>query len=154
MNSSLIRGNTILVLMCHDTCENFSAGKVLVSIFFGSRRHPPHSLSSKGPKCERRVLLISAGAVEGHFEGKTPREYHYGGLVLAQQCPGSPGTCDPEETAYLGFQYLDNLLHSPDLAPSDYHLFPGLKKTIESSPFFFRRRGQCCRGELVGWKTY
>ena len=38
--------------------------------------------------------------------------------------------------AYLGFQCLDHPPYSPDLAPSDYHLFPGLKKPIESSPFF------------------
>ena len=30
--------------------------------------------------------------------------------------------------AYLGFQYLDHPPYSPDLAPSDYLLFPGLKK--------------------------
>jgi len=30
--------------------------------------------------------------------------------------------------AYLGFQCLDHPPYSPDLAPSDYHLFPGLKK--------------------------
>ena len=39
---------------------------------------------------------------------------------------------------------------SPDLAPSDYHLFPWTEKTIERSPFFVRRVGHCCRGELVG----
>jgi len=41
--------------------------------FLRSRRHPSHSLSSKGPNYQRGVLLISAGASEGHFEGKTPR---------------------------------------------------------------------------------
>jgi len=35
-------------------------------------------------------------------EGKTPREGHQGGLVLARQCPGSPGTCNPEETGLPG----------------------------------------------------
>jgi len=48
------------------------------------------------------VLLISAGTIEGHFEGKTLREGHQGGLVLAQQCPGSLGTCNPEETGLPG----------------------------------------------------
>jgi histone-lysine N-methyltransferase SETMAR len=33
-----------------------------------------------------------------------------------------------KELAYLGFQSLDHPPYSPDLAPSDYHLFPGLKK--------------------------
>jgi len=37
---------------------------------------------------------------------------------------------------YLGFQCLDHPPYSSDLAPSDYRLFPGLKKTIETSPFF------------------
>ena len=64
--------------------------------FLGSRRHPPHSLPSKGPNYQHRVLIISAGAIEGHFEGKTPWEGHQGGLVLARQCPGSPVTCNPE----------------------------------------------------------
>jgi len=40
--------------------------------------------------------------MEGHFEGKTPREDHQGGFVLARQCPGSPGTCNPEETGLTG----------------------------------------------------
>ena len=33
-----------------------------------------------------------------------------------------------KKLAYLGFQCLDHPPYSPDLAPSDYHLFPGLKK--------------------------
>jgi len=37
--------------------------------------------------------------------------------------------------AYLGFQCLDHPPYSPVLAPSDYHLFPGLKKTIGRSLF-------------------
>ena len=38
----------------------------------GSRWHPPHSVSSRGPNYQRGVLLVSAGEIEGHFEGKTP----------------------------------------------------------------------------------
>jgi histone-lysine N-methyltransferase SETMAR len=36
-----------------------------------------------------------------------------------------------KKLAYLGFQCLDHPPYSLDLAPSDYHLFHGLKKTIE-----------------------
>ena len=35
------------------------------------------------------------------FEEKTPREGHQGYLVLAQ-CPGSLGTCNPEEYGLPG----------------------------------------------------
>ena len=70
--------------------------------FLGSRRNHPHCLYSKGPNYQCGVLLISAGAMEGHFEGKMPQEGHQGGLVLEWQCPGSPGTCNPEETGLPG----------------------------------------------------
>ena len=60
-----------------------SAGKVLASIFLGSRRHLPNLLSSEGPNYQRGVLVISAGTIEGYFEGKTPQEGHKVGLVLA-----------------------------------------------------------------------
>jgi hypothetical protein len=33
-----------------------------------------------------------------------------------------------KELAYLGFYYVDHPPYSPDLALSDYNLFPGLKK--------------------------
>jgi histone-lysine N-methyltransferase SETMAR len=33
-----------------------------------------------------------------------------------------------KKLAYLGFHCLDHPTYSPDLAPSGYHLFPGLKK--------------------------
>jgi len=60
-----------------------------------------------------------------------------------------------KKLAYLGFQCPYQTPYSPDLAPSDYHLFPGLKKkTIESSPFFVRRGVHCCRGDLVGRTTF
>ena len=34
-----------------------------------------------------------------------------------------------KKLAYLGFQCLDHPPYSPDLAPSDYYLFSGRKKT-------------------------
>jgi len=118
--------------------------------FLGSRQHPPHWLSSKGPNYQRGVLLISTGAIEGYFEGKTPPEGQKGCLVLARQCPGSPGTCNPEETALPALP----VSWSPTLfsGSGPVGLPPVLwtDKTIESSPFFVRRGGHCCRGDLVG----
>ena len=119
--------------------------------FLGSRRHPRHWLSSKDPNYQRRVLLISVGANEGHFEEKTPREVHQVGLVLARQCPGSLGNGNPEDT---GLPELA-LSRSPTLfsgsGPVELPPVPWTeKKKIESSPFFVRRGGHCCRGDLVG----
>jgi len=45
--------------------------------FLESRQLPPHCLSSKGPNCQRGVLLIFAGAIEGTMkEKRRPREGH------------------------------------------------------------------------------
>ena len=136
-----------IISECKNTLENFSLR------FLGSRRHPTHWLSSKRPNYQRGVLLIFAGSIEGHFGGKTPREVHQGGLVLVRQCPGSPDTGNPEETGLPGLPVSYRPPCSPDLAPSDYHLFPGLKITMESWPFFFRRGSHFCRGDPVGWKN-
>ena len=40
-----------------------------------------------------------------------------------------------KKLVYLGFQYLDHSPYSPDLAPSNYHLFPGLKKHLKDRYF-------------------
>jgi len=40
-----------------------------------------------------------------------------------------------EKLAYLGFQCLDHPPYSPDLAPLDYHPFPGLKKQLKDRHF-------------------
>jgi len=74
-------------------------------------------------------------------------------LFLNDNAPAHRALATQKKLAYLGFQYLDHPPYSPDLAPSDYHLFPGLKKTIHRSPYFIRCEGNFCRGDLVGRKS-
>ena len=73
-----------------------------------------------------------------------------GVLFLHDNAPAHRALASQKRLAYLGFQCLDHPPYSPDLAPSNYRLFPWLKKTIEGSPFFVRRGGHYCRGDLVG----
>ena len=40
-----------------------------------------------------------------------------------------------KKLGYLGFQYLEHPSYSLDLAPLDYHLFPGLKKQLKGRHF-------------------
>ena len=82
------------------------------------------------------------------------REGHQGGLVLARQCAGSLGTCNPEEN---GLPVLP-VSSSPNLfsgsGPVGLPPVPWTEKTTEMSPFFVRRGGHCCRGDLVGRTTF
>ena len=87
-------------------------------------------------------------------EKRRPRECRQGGLVLPRQCPGSPGTCNPEENGIPGLP----MSWSPTLfsgsGPVGLRPVPWTEKTIERSPFFVRRGGHCCRGDLVDGQRY
>ena len=79
------------------------------------------------------MLRNSAGAIEGHFEGKTPRDGHQGVIFLHNNAPAHRALTNQKK--HLGFQCLDHPPYSPDLAPSDYHLFSGLKKQLKGRHF-------------------
>jgi len=54
---------------------------------------------------------------------------------LHGNAPAHQALATQKKLAYLGFQCLDHLPYSPDLTPSDYHLFPGLKKQLKGRHF-------------------
>jgi len=54
---------------------------------------------------------------------------------LHDNAPAHRALATQKKLAYLGFQCLDHPPYSPVLAPSDYHLFPGLKKQLKVCHF-------------------
>jgi len=58
-----------------------------------------------------------------------------GVLFLHDNAPARRALATQKKLAYLGFQCLDHTPNSSDLAPSDYHLFPGLKKQLKDRHF-------------------
>jgi len=119
--------------------------------YLGSRRHCPHWLSSKWPNYQRGVLLISAGAIEEHFEGKRGGNITKGVLFLHDNAPAHWALA-------IGLPELP-MSWSPTLfsgsGPVGLPPVPWTeKRTIEMSPFFVRRWGHCCRGDLVGRTTF
>jgi len=82
-------------------------------------------------------------------EKRRPREGHQGALVLARQCPGSPGTCNPEETGLPGLPVSSSPTLFSESGPIGLPPIPWTEKTIVKSPFFVRRGGHFCRGDLV-----
>ena len=139
--------------------QNISSAKIRWKIshlnFLGSRRYLPHWLSSKRPNYQRGVLLISVGAIEGHFEEKTPQ----GGKVIK-------GVLFLHDNV-LAQRELASQRNWPTWASSILINNPILRiwlrrtttgsldwKRTERSPFFFRHGGHCCRGDLVGRTTF
>jgi len=117
---------------CKTLLEKFSP-------FLGSRHPPPHSLSSKGPNYQHGVLLISAGEMKDILKEKCRGKVTKGVLFLHNNALAHRALATQKKLAYLGFQCLDHPPYSPDLAPSDYHLFPGLKKQLKGHYFSSHR---------------
>jgi hypothetical protein len=69
------------------------------------------------------LVLISAGAVEGHFKRKMPRKVTKGVLFLHNNVSANWALATQKKP------------YSPDLTPSDYHLLPGLKKELKGCHF-------------------
>jgi len=98
--------------------------------FFGIKTETLNSslISSKWRNYQRGVLLIHAGVIQGHYilKEKHRGKVTEGGLVLHGNAPAHRALATHKKLAYLGFHLLEHLPYSLDLAPSDYHLLPGL----------------------------
>jgi len=106
-----------------------SAGKVLASIFWDQDFILLIDYITKGQTINAEYyssLLVQLKDILK--EKRLPREVHQGGaLFLHDNAPAPRALANQKKLAYLGFQCLEHPPYSPDLAPSDYHLFPGLK---------------------------
>ena len=131
-----------------------SVGKDLASIFWDQDGILLIDYLPKGQTINAEYYSSLLVQLKDILKENTPREGHQGGLVLARHCPGSPGTCNPEET---GLPELPLSL-SPTLfsgsGPIGLPPVPWTEKTIERSPFFVRCVGHCCRGAQVGRTTF
>jgi len=92
---------------------------------------------------------MSTEAIEVHFVRQMWLEVHHSGLVLVRKCPGSPGTCNPDQT---GLPWLP-LSSSPTLffgsGPVGLPPVHWTGKYIENTQFFVGSVGHCCRGDLI-----
>ena len=127
-----------------------SAGKVLTSIFWDHDGILLIDYLPKGQTINSSLLVHLKNILKEKRHGKITEVV----LFLHDNALAHRALATVKELDYLGFQCLDHPPYSPDLARSDYHLFPGLKKTIERSPFFVRRGGHYCRRDLVGRTTF
>jgi len=104
-----------------------SIGKVLASIFWDQ---DGTILTDYLPKCQTinaeyysSLLVQLKDILKGKLRGKVTK----GVLFLHNNALAHRALATQKKLAYRGFQCLDHPPYSPDLAPLDYHLFPGLK---------------------------
>ena len=113
-----------------------SVGKVLVSIFWDQDGILLLDYLLKGQTINAEYYSSVLVQLKDILKEKRRGKVTKGDLFLHDNAPAQQALATQTKLAYLGFRCLDHPPNSPDLGPSDYRLFPGLKKTIERSPFF------------------
>ena len=110
-------------------------GRVLASIF----RHQDGILLidylTKGQTINTKYYSSLLAQLKGILKENRRGKVTKGFLLLHDTAPARRTFASQKKLAYLGFQCLDHPPYSPDLTPSDYHLFPGLKKQLKGHHF-------------------
>jgi len=112
-----------------------SAGKVLTSIFWDQDGILPIDYLPKGQTINTEYYSTLLVQLQDILKDKHRGKVTKGVLFLHDNAPTHRALASQKKLAYLGFQCLDHPPYSPDLAPSGYHLFPGLKKQLKGRHF-------------------
>ena len=111
------------------------AGKVIASIFWGQEGILLTDYLPKGQTINAdyysSLLVLVKNILKEKRRGKVNKKV----LFLHDDAPAHGAFVTQKKLACLGFQCLDHPPYSPDLAPSGYRLFPGLKKQLKCRHF-------------------
>jgi len=112
-----------------------SAGKVLASIFWDQDGILLIDYLPKGQTINAQYYLSLVVQLKDILKEKRRRKFTKVVLFLHDNVPAHRALATQKKLAYRGFHCLDHPPYSPDLAPSDYLLFPGLKKQLKGRHF-------------------
>jgi len=113
-----------------------SNGKFLASIFWDQDGILIDYLS-KGHTVNEEYYLSLLVQLKDIWKEKHRGKVTKGVLFLHDNAPAHLALAIWKKLAYLGFHCFDHPSYSLDLALSDYHLFPGLKKQLKSRHFLY-----------------
>jgi len=117
-----------------------SAGKDLASIFWDPDGILHVYYHPKGHTINAEYYSSLPVQLKDILKEKRRGKFTNRVLFLHDNAPAHGALATQKKLAYLGFQCLDHPPYSPDMAPSDYHLFPGQKKNWKLAIFFPTRR--------------
>ena len=125
------------------------AGKVLASIFLDQDGILLTDYLPKGQTINADYYTSLLVLVKDILKEKRRGKVTKGVLFLHDDAPAQRALATQNKLACMGFQCLDHSSYSPDLALSDYHLFPGPKNNWKVAIFRPTRRSLLPRRR--GW---
>jgi len=114
-----------------------SAGKVLTSIFWDQDGILLFDYLPKAQTINVEYYSSLLVQLKDILKEKRCGKVTKGVLFLHDNVLAHRALATQKKLVYLGFQCLDHPPYSPDLAPSNYHLFPGLKKQLKGHHLSF-----------------
>jgi len=127
-----------------------SAGKILASIFLGQDGILLINYLPKGQTVNEEYYSFLLVQLKDILKKKRRGKFTKVVLFLHDNAPAHRALATQKKLAYLGIQYLDHPPYPPDLVPSDYHLFPVVKKQLKVAIFRPSRKSLLPR--RPGWK--
>jgi len=109
-------------------------GKVLASIFWDQDGILLIDFLPKSQSINAECYLFLLEQIERNFLRKT-LSVTKRVLFMYDNAPAHRALGTQKKLARLGFQCLEHPPYSPDLAPKDYHLFPGMKQRLNGRHF-------------------
>jgi len=104
-----------------------SAGKVLASIFWDQDVILLNDYLPKDQTINVKFYISLLVSLKDILKENRRGKVTKGVLFMHDNAPAHRALGTQKKLAHLSFQCLDHPPCSPDLAPLDYHLFPGLK---------------------------
>lgn len=122
-----------------------SAGKVMATVFWDTQGVILIDYLQRGKTITGEYYALLLDRLKTELEEKRPRLAHKKVLFHHDNAPAHASAIVAAKLLEIGFQLVPHPPYSPDLAPSDYYLFPNLKKWLAGQRF--------CSNEEVIAKT-
>ena len=112
-----------------------SPGKVMASVFWDFLGVIHVDYLNKGDTINAKYYSDELGEVRDKVKQLRRGKLRRGVLLLQANAPVHTAKVAIEKAAECGFEILPHPAYSPDLAPSDFHLFPKVKKELRGRKF-------------------
>lgn len=112
-----------------------SAGKVMATVFWDKDGILMTEYLQKGETVNANYYCNLLYRLKEAIKEKRRGKLRKGVLFLQDNAPAHKAGKTMDVLQNLGFQCIDHPPYSPDLAPSDYFLFPNLKKHLKGRKF-------------------